>query len=185
MSISKRIMDAIDWMNVGNYESALIPASIAIDATANRVYSTKSNNQAYKDWLHENLAFITRFMGVSITNSLRFGYSHPDLKLDAEGCCSLEQILYHVVRCGLLHNAGLPKTLRFGPPGIISLQGGNLVLSSELIYGMVAAVIAAPENAELTALDRYVLSIDGQTRRINDLWGKKETFFELFKPDTA
>ena len=60
MSISKRIAESVDKMVAGDAESALIPVSIAVDATASKVYPNKNNNQAYKDWIHDNLSLITK-----------------------------------------------------------------------------------------------------------------------------
>jgi hypothetical protein len=184
MSVAKRICEAIDKLVQRDYEAALIPTSIAIDATASQIHPLKKNNEAYKDWLHDNLWLITKVgMGnVSITDSFRFEYDHPRVPCDADGLCSLEQILYHVVRCSLLHGAKLPRNLRFGEPGITTWEDSALVLSGGLIYGMVAAVVVSSVNDDQTAPDRYRITVLGRTKSLNDLWGNTEALLELFEP---
>jgi hypothetical protein len=152
MSIAKRIAEAIDKLLAGDPESALIPVSIAVDATASQMYPTKKNNEAYKDWLHDNLSLITKAgMGnVSVTESFRFAYNHPDIIPGDDGCCSFEQILYHVVRCGLLHGAELPENLTFSTDGVIKIDSGRLTLGSSLIYGLIVAVVVSPVNGGQT-----------------------------------
>ncbi len=114
MSIGKRIEEAIAKMDAGDCEGALIPASIAVDATATQEYPALTNNQVYKSFLGDNLDLFTRasFGGIRI-GRIALKYDHPDSRSSADGTCTVEQILYHVVRCGLLHQAGLPPTLRF------------------------------------------------------------------------
>ena len=183
MGISKRIAEAIDRMCAGDAESALIPACIAVAATSHQVYPTKSDNQSYKDWLHDNLALITRVgMGnVSIAN-FYLKYKHPDLKPDNNDYCSLEQILYHVVRCGLIHNAELPSTIKFTSEGVIKIDNdGILTLGSSLIYGLIVAVIVCPVNAGGKIPADYSIIVAGKTLPLNRLWGNKATLFNLLE----
>ena len=186
MSVSKRIAEAIDKMVAGDAESALISASIAVDATASQVYPTKRNNQAYKDWLHDNLTLITKVgMGnVSIEN-IHLAYSHCDLLPDDEGLCSIEQIIYHVVRCGLLHKAKLPDTLKFSSEGAIKIEGNTLILGSSLIYGLIVAVIVCPVNAKERTPDNYSITVFGKSLSLNELWGKKGVLLSLFENNNA
>ena len=73
MSISKRIAQAVDHMQEGDAEAALIPTCIAIDATAKKYYG-KGGGDSYKTFIHENLGLITRIAlgGCSILN-IRLG----------------------------------------------------------------------------------------------------------------
>jgi len=187
MSIAKRITEAIDKLVAADYEAALIPASIAVDATASQVYPTKNNNEAFKDWLHDNLALITHIGmgGVSIVGNFSFEYSHPDIRTDENGLCSLEQILYHVVRCGLLHGAKLPSTLRFGQPGITTWEGDTLVLSGGLISGLIAAVVVSPINVGETAPDSYGITVSGRATSLNTLWGQRQALMDIVERKNA
>jgi hypothetical protein len=189
MSVAKRITEAIDKLIAGDPESALIPASIAVDATASQVYPAKRNNEAYKDWLHDNLALITKVgMGnVSITENFRLAYNHPELRLGDDGLCSFEQILYHVVRCGLLHGAKLPENLMFSMDGAIRVDSdsGKLTLGSSLIYGLIAAVVVSPVNRDQTIPDNYGITIFSKTKPLNELWGQKQALLSMFDATPA
>jgi hypothetical protein len=188
MSIAKRIADAIDKMNAGDPESALMPASIAVDATASQMYPPKKkNNETYKDWLHDNLSLITKVgMGnVSITENFRFAYSHPDIRLGDDGRCSFEQILYHVVRCGLLHGAKFPENLTFSTDGIIKMDSGKLTLGGSLINGLIAAVVVSPVNKDQTVPDNYGIIVFGKTKMLNELWGQKQALLDMFNAAPA
>jgi hypothetical protein len=182
MSVGKRICEAIDRLAATDYEGALIPTSIAVDATASQVYPAKKNNEAYKDWLHDNMWLITKVgMGNVSIHNFRFRYNHPEVRCDPNGLCSLEQILYHVVRCGLLHAAKLPGNLRFGPPGQTKMEkDGTLVLSAGLICGMISAVVASSVNQNEVAPEHYGTTIFGRTMPLNQLWGKPDVLLGLF-----
>jgi hypothetical protein len=54
MSIGKRIAEAVEKSSKGDPESVLISVSIAIDATASKLYG-KSGRSSYKKFIHKNL----------------------------------------------------------------------------------------------------------------------------------
>ena len=186
MSIAKRIIEAYDKMNIRDTEAALIPASIAVDATAKKEYpELKRTDKAYKQFLHKNLELITRvaFGGnKAITNSLRIKYKHPKIKTDKEGLCSIEQVWYHVVRCGLLHDGCLPSSLRFIWQNTIKVDDDLLVLPATFVYGLMFAVIASPVNISESAPHNYGITCGENCALLNDLWGQKDRLLKLFDP---
>jgi hypothetical protein len=120
--VGKRVAEAIQKMSVKDPEGALIPASIAVDATAIKEFPNKRNNISYKQFINHYLPLITKVsLGGLSTTGLRFGYFHPDITPDSEGEVSIEQIFYHIVRCGLLHNAKLPDNLIFTNKSMIGV----------------------------------------------------------------
>ena len=139
MGIGKRVKEAIEKMQTADPEAAWIPTSIALDATAKKEYpNVKKVGERYKKFIHENFRLISRlsFGGVTI-GRMHLGYQHPDIKIDDKGTCSIEEILYHAVRCGLLHEGNLPKNLRFVRRNIIQRKEGVLILPSSMIYGII------------------------------------------------
>ncbi|MGB2809945.1 MAG: hypothetical protein WBC22_19550 [Sedimentisphaerales bacterium] len=186
MSIAKRIIEAYDKMNIGDAEAALIPASIAVDATAQKEYPDLNTGEAYKQFLHKNLELITRvaFGGnKAITNSFRINYKHPKIKADKDGLCSIEQVWYHVVRCGLLHGGCLPSSLKFIWKTMIKVDDDLLVLPATLVYGLMFAVIASPVNINETAPHNWGITCGENRALLNDLWGKKDRLLKLFDPE--
>lgn len=175
MSVGKRIAEALQKMSTGDSEGALIPTSIAVDATAQKQFPHKKNNESYKRFIGYYLPTITRAsLGGLSTAGLRFGYSHPDIKATPDGTASIEQILYHLVRCGLLHNARLPKGLSVTSEGKIGVENGILVLPDSLVLGLLLAVVVSPVNANEAAPDDCMIEHQGQRRPLNEFWGRKD-----------
>jgi len=61
MSISNRIEEAFDKLQMQDYDNALIQICIALDATAKKEYPGKGNAVRMKSFIKDNIAFITRF----------------------------------------------------------------------------------------------------------------------------
>lgn len=174
MTVALRVMEAIDRMIEGKPEAALIPICIAIDATVRKEYpQIKKDHIRFRKFLSNNLALITRtaFHNLAITKSLRLNFQHQRLKPGKDGLCSFEQIMYFVVRCGLLHEAEIPSTLKFTDKVSISVCEGQLHLPAGFINGMITAVVASPANASEKSKSSKVLNIDGETFYLSELWG--------------
>ena len=83
-------------------------------------------------------------------------------------------MLYDVVRCTAVHEAGLPSNLRFtNQPVIQTGHDGELVLPADLIYGLILAIVAAPTNVDQRADGDPTISFDERSTQINDLWGER------------
>lgn len=179
MSVGKRVEEAIAKMDADDPEGALYQISSAIDATAKKQF-TKGGRASYKDFIHENFGLITdvAFAGRRILN-LHLGYEHPEIKPDDKGLCSVEDVLYHAVRCGLFHEARLPTNLRFTTEGQIRVDEGSLVLPSALIYGLIAAIVVSPANSGERVSGTSVLNLGGSPLLLNCLWGKRHELLWL------
>ncbi len=179
MSISDRVADAIDGMAQGNTEGALISICPAIDATASKHYN-KRGKQSYKRFVRENLSLITKAaFGGATFGQIRLKYAHPELPKVADDLQPIENILYHVVRCGLLHTAELPDTLTFVVENRFRVDDGMLVLPASLVVGFVVAVIACPANSDQTTDESYQLNVGGQSIPVNNLWGKRDAVLAI------
>jgi hypothetical protein len=176
MSIAKRIEETIVKMSADDTEAALIPISIAVASTASLLYPGKKDNEAYKRFVAKNLGLITRvaFRGTAFAH-MRVGFVHPHLKPASDGTVSIEQVLYHVVRCGLLHSASLPTELRFENRNVIIVDPdtNTLVLPSSLILGLLIAVVSSPVNASQRADDTCAFHWRGNEIKLNALWGNR------------
>jgi len=184
MSIAKRVIEAIDKFMVKDYEGSFIPTCIAVDATATREFPNDSNNVAYKTFIHNNLSIVTRlaFGGVTMYN-INLKYSHPDIKVSPDGMCSIEQVLYHAVRCGLVHKATLPSNIKFTMDGEFKVTNDGvtdiLVLPATLAIGLIAAVVTSPVNAKSSIPSNYGFNFRGKEVKINELWGDREKLLQL------
>ena len=179
MSIGKRITEAVDKMVLGDAEGALIPTCIAIAATAKKEYPSSNDNISFKKFVHDNFPLITKvaFGGTTIGN-LRVRYNHPDIKTDDDGTCSFEQILYHVVRCGLVHSASFPSNLRFVKDSHIRVQDDRVEMPESIIYGLLAALVVSSHNKCESVPNHYGFHIGAKDVSLNGLWGNKDKLLE-------
>ncbi len=173
MSVSKRVESAIERMQEDDAEGALFQISSTVDATAKREYD-KRGGKSYKTFIHENLGMIVdvSFPARRVHN-LNLHYPHDDISTDENGLCSIQDILYHAIRCGLYHEAKLPDNLKFTNEGQIRVEDDSLVLPSALIYGLIVAVVVSPVNSEERVSESVMLNFDGISMLLNCLWGKR------------
>ena len=179
----------------GDLELAFDMASHAIDATARMEYQAERIGQSerYKRFLNENLWVITSGTVIAHGGHLQFpnvfrtvrGVGDPS----AQPFITLEDVLYHAVRCSLTHESELPRELTFhqddGSLAILPVNGG-MSLSSGWVYGLVASVVAAPCNAGHTGGPD--LHIDFKSKvsvTLPQLWGQREKIREILFPETT
>lgn len=173
MSIAKRVASAITRMDDHDPEAALFDISSAVEATAQKEYA-KRGKKSYKDFIHDNLAMIVdvSFPARRIHN-FNIKFPHGDVPIDENGLCSIQDIFYHAVRCGLYHEAKLPDNLKFTDEGQFRVEERSLVLPSALIYGLIVAVVVSPVNAAERVSDSSILNLGDFPITINCLWGKR------------
>ena len=103
-------------------------ACIVIDACSAKEYPDRSNAKRYKLFLKRHFSTICKygFPGIQATN-IRIKVNVPDSNLipDENGYVDMEQIIYHVLRCGLVHDCSIEKTIRFLYKGIIINHNKN------------------------------------------------------------
>lgn len=178
MSIGKRVSEAIDKMQAGDPESALFAICAAIEATAAKELG-RTGRSTYKTFIHDNLAIITQvaFTRRVMNLHVAFDHSSQSIKTGPNGECSVEDIFYHAVRCGLYHSAELPLNLRFIDEKKISCEGGVLHLPSALIYGLITAVVIAPVNRDEVANASPMFNWGSGFRiPVSLLWGRRAEF---------
>ena len=152
----------------------------AIDATAKNE-SGKAGRTSYKEFLHQNLGLITNvaFGGTQILN-IHLLYDHPQVKKNSDGTVPVQEILYHVVRCGLYHDAALPADIAFTDKAQIRVeQDGQIVLPLGLIYGLITAVVVSPANRDERAPKEGMLNLGDFPIPINKLWGRRNELLWL------
>jgi hypothetical protein len=182
MSISKRVKAALDAMKGDDPEQALHDICSAIEQTAKQESGGKGA-RTYKDFIRDNFTLISRssFGVEGSMGQLQVAYSHPQITPDADGLVGFEAIVYHVVRCGLYHSTELPVSLRFQKGKVIHADGGSsLVLPSELVNGLIMAVVASPSNANESLDPHYRMEIQFVGLVVNNVWGKRDQLNALF-----
>lgn len=81
------------------------------------------------------------FPGIE-ANNIRIKVNVPNiaLKTDKNGYVGMEQIIYHVIRCGLVHECNIEKTIQFTDTTIIGDWNDKFYIPKEIIWGLIASI---------------------------------------------
>ncbi len=179
MSIAKKVVQAIEEMARNDPEAALTSASIAVAATARLAHPKLKDNEAHKQFLNDNMGLIASIAlpVIRVTGQAKLvlggKYTHPRVKAAKDGYTSLADILYHVVRCSLVHEAGLPSNVQFSEGTLVS-QPDKLVLPRTIVSGLIVAVVVATVNKAEMIAPSYQFTFGGKSIPLNDLWGRRD-----------
>jgi len=188
VSVGRRVQEAIDHMGKREIALALTPACIALDVTAQRYAGVKrSSRTTFKKFVQDYLWLIT-YMGFPglMATTVRVPFTHPDVKPDAAGTVGVEDIIYHIIRCSLVHSDEAAMKVVWNKAIALGLDSsGNLVLSENLIWGLLGAVIFCPTNKAETVPDTYWISIADFKNFISELWGRVDLAKRVVKMYTG
>src|SRR5258705_292085 len=101
--------------NANDLDNALIQLCIALDATAKNEYPRiKKVGERFKTFVKANQDIITFFT------------FNTNMFIDCQfGDYTIEQFIYKVLRCGLLHEGEVSTMFKFAEPGEPTLIGGK------------------------------------------------------------
>jgi len=172
ITIGQRVKHAIDDIGRGEFEVALEHASIAIDITSKRKYGRqRSGRVIYKDLLKEYswLLELMALGGIDLEKSVFGNYPLPD---NPEP--SFADLMYHVVRCGLVHEEGLPDNFAFVNNDRLVMAEDHIELPTKVIWALLGIVVFCPANSGQKTGDGYWLSIFDKKFVINESWGRED-----------
>lgn len=181
MGILDKLEKTIKNYSSGDIEQALMNILIAADATAKKEYPTINGNaERYKKFLEEN-RFLIQVVSINVrmTNPISFRNMHNDQKLANRPTLTLAEIIYHIVRCNLLHEAEIPVTIAFTDEAAIKLEADKMVLPKNLILALLVAVITSSCNNSLRFSNNFDLNIFGKVLPLNIIWGDKNKALQL------
>jgi hypothetical protein len=176
MSIADRVEESINKYNSNDLENALIQVCIALDGTAKKEFpNIKKNSKRFKAIISANIDIITFFtFNTNVFVNCKFGEY------------TIEQFVYEVLRCGLLHEGEISARFRFIEPGEPILIGGNQwCFPKTFIFGTLLAVIGAPSNSNQRVEDQLFVKIMGSQFKINDLWGRADLIRQAIGPPVS
>mgnify|MGYP000288195872 CR=1 FL=1 len=177
MSIGSFISSSLDLLKAEIYDVALSLACSAVDATSAKMYpDEKYNNVRYKSFLKENMRIVTTFgmPGVSAGGIKIKCVNIPGLKTDKESMASLEDIIYHIIRCGLIHQCEIEDRIEFTEKTMLGDFENKFRIPYAIIFGLVMAVILAKVNSSENMKSSHKIEIGGKAINLNSLWGKVE-----------
>jgi hypothetical protein len=151
MSIANFVAAAIDELGAGRYDVAMSLACSAIDGTTAKALSqSKKSGERFKVFLEENMRLITRygFPGIEASGIRIKCINIPDIKTDNEGYVSIADIIYHVVRCSVIHECSIDERIEFTEQTHIGDFKTKFRIPRKLIVGLLAAVVQSPNNLD-------------------------------------
>lgn len=133
------------------YNESLCLVCIAIDACATKEYPQLSTTKSYKQFLKNHFRTITRigFPGVEAsTIRIKINCEVNDLRPNSQGYVDMIQIIYHVLRCGLVHKCEIDKSICFTDQTMIGdWDADKFLLPKALILGLAAAAVEGASNS--------------------------------------
>lgn len=173
MSIATQVADSIDKMQARDHHGALFAICAPIGATADKE-GAAAGQHTYKSFVNSNLGLIScvAFGGTKILD-LKLAYTHPQIRTKEPGICTIEDVLYHAIRCGLYHESKLPDNLDITDAQQLRVDDNRLVLPASLIYGLIIAVVVSPANASESSPEPAMLNLGRFSIPLSKLWDRR------------
>ena len=81
------------------------------------------------------------FSGISADNiRIKVNVTHNALKPNQNGYVDMEQIIYHIIRCGLVHECNIDDTISFTNTTYIGDWDEKFYLPKNIILGLIASI---------------------------------------------
>ncbi|AKG33314.1 hypothetical protein [Paenibacillus durus] len=126
------------------YEEAFCLVCVAIDASAQRQYPDLKVGERYKKFISSHFEIICNngFPGISASSiRIKVNVDVKNLRTDENGYVGMEDIIYHIIRCGLVHDCVIDQSIKFIDSTIIGdWVEGLFFLPKAIIIGLINAV---------------------------------------------
>ena len=177
MEIGNFISSAIKNYKDGQYNVALSLTCSAIDATARKISPSLNNSKKIKKFISDNMRIVSFFglPGISC-GGLRINCdSIPEIKKDAQNRVGLEDIIYHAIRCNIIHECKPDPRIEFIAHTCIGGEkNGKFFLPAQILNGLIFSVLLQETNINEKVDFKMEIKLPNKTYDINELWGKKE-----------
>jgi len=177
MEIGNFISNAIKNYKDGQYNVALSLTCSAIDATAKKTYPSLNNNRRIKKFISDNMRIVSFFglPGISC-GGLRINCdSMPEIKKDDQNRVGLEDIIYHAIRCNIIHECKPDPRIEFiAHTSIGGEKNGKFFLPAQILNGLIFCVLLQKSNINERVNFEMEIKLPNKIYDINELWGKKE-----------
>ena len=175
MSIGSFIEASLYHFEQKQYDISLALACSAVDATASKCGYEGSNNTKYKQFLKENMRMITTFgfPGISASGIKIKCVNITGFKTDNNNRVDIENIIYHTIRCGLIHQCDIDSQIEFTPDTFIGDFINKFKMPRNLVIGLIVAVVRAKCNQNEQLCEDYLITNPLTKKKINlnKIWG--------------
>lgn len=179
MKLTEQIQCAIEDAERGKFESAMLHACIAIDATAKRLYpSERLVGKRYIDCIRNYYWLIEPLLGAGINlEETKF----RNVKLTKNEAPDFAEIIYEVFRCNHAHGDEVPTkfSLTLAPPGsnlFWSAGAGSVHLPGTILWALIGLVVFSKANAAEKTTSGHYLSLWNRVLLISEWWGRENDF---------
>jgi hypothetical protein len=186
MKVGKSVTKAIDEMELGDTEAAMLHACNAIVGTAAKLYPSLGSNARFTKLLRDSYDIFGP-MGMPGINLVETRFPvHVDRPKSSDGKPDIADVIYGIHRCTHGHGAELPEgfkmiddtsTKDFPPRTRIGIEKGKIQLSDRTVFGLIAVAVFSPINIGQRTPEGYLLTFGGlKTMTINEWWGRAADF---------
>ena len=181
-TVGETVQEAVDLMNSGAYERAMLPTAMAIDLTARKINDKDTFSELdCGRFLKDNWPLIT-FMGMPRA-----------LPLDLSVPFALKRIMptfnsHHgaleivsLVVTETLKLLQMPAEFSFNSTGKFEMKKERLMLPSGLVCGLLGGVIFHPVNKGEEIGEMYWINISDFKMFINELFGRQDLAERIMK----
>lgn len=182
ITIGENIAGTIDEIDRNQFELGFRHLCTAIDQSAKKHYKTdRSGRKNYQKFIKEYywVLELIVFPGLDLENS-KFGNFPIQTEKDLLSEPSFADIIYHVIRCGLTHDDGIPKNIKFTETNLMYLDKEILHIPKNLIWGIIAIIVFAECNHDEQIAKRFWIEITGNRLCINDFFGEEAVLNSIY-----
>ncbi|HKX83734.1 MAG TPA: hypothetical protein VJL58_05925 [Pyrinomonadaceae bacterium] len=169
------MQEAIDFINSGSHERAFVPTAMAIEATAKKAYQIASvSDSDFDRFFTENWQLIA-FMGMprALPLPMNIPYGLKRLVPSFDIHCGAKEIVSLAVTL-TLRSGRMPAEFAFNSAGKFELKGGNLLLPSGSVCGLLGSVIFHTSNKDESIGDHYWINISDFKMFVSELFGRRD-----------
>ncbi|ENZ8069888.1 TPA: hypothetical protein ACXRW3_003236 [Klebsiella quasipneumoniae subsp. quasipneumoniae] len=175
-TIGERVKYAIDHMERGETYAALEHACNALDVTSQRYYDKKTSSRKHFKNILKEYSWLIEFMSLGGVNLDETTFDNfPIFEGVREPILNpyFSDLMYHVVRCGLVHSDALSEGFLFHEEGSLILAEKTIIFPKNVVWGILSISIFCPINKNQVTAPNYWIGAYENRLVINDFWGNE------------
>ena len=192
--IVKSCLAAIEDGSANRFDSAVLRACIALDASSQAHFTTKKSTKTqFKNFVREYYWLLQMMQGGGVDlEKTRFDNAALTSNGKAIVNPDFADVIYHAYRCDLVHEgdfrSGFDVSLSSANSAEWLIADNMLVMPSRILWGLVAVCVFAKSNSDLTSSSGHNLTWTANsfgrptfTFILQESWGQEDKLRELLK----
>lgn len=183
LKISDNISATIDELDRNHYELALRHICVAIEQSAKKFFGLKKGKRNnYKNFI-SNYYWILELMVFQGLDLDKCKFGNFPIETDGKPIKqpSIADIIYHIIRCGLMHDDGVPENIQFTENNSIYLDKNILLIPKNFIWGLIAIVTFTKCNKNESIDKRFWIQVSVNRFCLNDFFGQEEIMKNIYE----